>query len=312
VSCGTGEKNLNSGNRVESPKAFLFRMQHFFTESENLMSFPLWFEDSIIASNGISHFSREIFHISLNSGGETEEKELDLREKRDYFFNKAGTLDSMVIQYFFDDLKIGIVSFYYDEKLDKNGFCKMVRRLIRIPGDGGLTSAELPFHLFNQRWSSNKFLSFKDQGSGIKYHYMLNKKYYGPLSVDSIINPGPDDVVFLGSPLRPEKKYSVVNKVHERNVHLYDYFEDSENLKSYTRSEFPFDVKRNILYGKNGFCTGYVDSTFSDRNFLTRTTNNFTLNKNKLPIRLDRLKENQESKSSLVSVEKYEYEFFKD
>ena len=52
---------------------------------------------------------------------------------------------------------------------------------------------------------------------------MLNKKYWGALSVDSILEPRPIDRVVLGSPHFPFKSYRVENKVKEKDVVEYRY-----------------------------------------------------------------------------------------
>lgn len=306
--CKADKKNTSVDKKEAASASFLFRMQLLFNESENFMSFPIWFDDSIIRSNRIAHFSREIFHISINNADEQLEEDLDLREKRDYYFDRNGSIDSVRISYFFDDRSIGSVRYLYPSDPDKYGYCAKFNRIINIPGDYGMVQSEIPFHSFTQRWSTNKYLSYRDLETSTKYHYMLNSKYHGPLSVDSIIHPGPDDIVFLGTPFKPLKRYSVVNTVHERNVHRYEY--DNNQIRTITRTEYPFVVKRTVNYDDKGVCTGFIDSTFSEKIYLTRSKSEFTLDKKKLPVQLLRTKENHENKTSRVSIEKYSYEMY--
>lgn len=306
--CNANRKESSVDKKDHASASFLFRMQLLFNESENFMSFPIWFDDSIIRSNRIAHLSREIYHISINNADEELEEDLDLREKRDYYFDSNGFIDSLRISYFFDDRSIGSVRYVYSTEPDKFGFCSKFNRVINIPGDYGMVQSEIPFHSFTQRWSTEKYLSYKDMETSAKYHYMLNSKYHGPLSVDSIIHPGPDDIVFLGTPKNPLKRYSVVNTVHERNVHCYDYL--NSQIKTITRTEYPFIVQRTVNYNTKGICTGFVDSTFSEKIYLTRSRAEFTLDKQNLPVELLRTKENHENKKSRVSIEKYSYEIY--
>ena len=312
ASCSEGKKEDSSEEQSISPKPFVLNMQHFFTQSENFMSLPVWFEDSVIRSEKIFRLTRNIYHVSLNNVDESGSEDLDLREVREYYFDRAGHTDSIRIEYFYDDHKIGIVTFHYPDESDQFGYHEKVVRILKIPGDGGLTPQELPFILLGTRWSSGKFLSYKDQGRWTRYHFMLDKKNFGPLSVDSVIHPGPDDFVFLGKPEKPQKMYQVINKVHERNVHLYTYFEGNGPLRTYIRHDYPFEIRRNVVYNSGGICTGYIDSTLSDKTYLSRTKSIFKLNNRNLPEKLERVKQNQESKTSLVSVEKYVYERYKD
>jgi hypothetical protein len=306
--CQADEKNNASDKKPTPTGEFIFRMQLLFNESENFMSFPIWFDDSIVRKHGIFCLSREIYHISINNADEGLEEDQDLREKRDYYFNRSGAVDSLKISYYFDDRSIGTVRYRYDSKPDRYGFTPKIGRVINIPGDEGMVQSEIPFHSFIQRWSTKKYISFKDSETGGKYHYMLNNKYHGPLSVDSIIRPGPDDVVFLGTPLYPLKRYSVTNTVHERNVHMYEY--DNRQIKTITRTEYPFEVRRSMNYDLKGFCTGFIDSTFSEKIYLSRSKSEFTLNNEMLPTQLLRIKENHENKTSRVSIEKYSYEVY--
>lgn len=306
--CNANKRDATVYTKDITSASFLFRMQLMFNETENFMSFPIWFDDSIVRSNRIAHLCREIYHISINNADEQLEEDQDLRERRDYFFDKNGAIDSVRISYFFDDRSIGSVRYVYPSQPDKYGYCAKFNRIINIPGDFGMVQSEIPFHSFTQRWSTKKFLSFKDLETSVKYHYMLNSKYHGPLSVDSIIHPGPDDIVFLGTPKKPLKRYSVVNTVHERNVHRYDYI--NSQIKTITKTEYPFIVQRTVNYNKKGICTGFIDSTFSEKIYLTRSKTEFTLDKSKLPVQLLRTKENHENKKSRVSIEKYSYEMY--
>jgi hypothetical protein len=306
--CDADKSKVAAKKKDQVSASFVFRMQLFFNESENFMSFPIWFDDSIVRSNKIAHLSREIYHISINNADEELEEDLDLREKRDYYFDQKGNIDSVRISYYFDDRSIGSVRYIYPAEPDKFGYYAKFNRVINIPGDYGMVQSEIPFHSFTQRWSTHKFLSYRDLETSVKYHYMLNSKYHGPLSVDSIIHPGPEDIVFLGTPLKPLKRYSVINTVHERNVHTYEYA--NKQIKTITRTEYPFNLHRTINYDRKGNCTGFVDSTFSEKIYLTRTNAQFTLNQSKLPIQLLRTKENHENKTSRVSIEKYYYEMY--
>ncbi len=308
LACQADKQKEHVNQENSKTSSFLFRMQLLFNETENFMSFPIWFDDSVIRSHRISHLTREIFHISINNADEALDEDLDLREKRDYFFDRNGAIDSLRIVYFFDDRPIGSVKYLYQSEPDKNGFCARFNRVINIPGDFGMVQSEIPFHSFTQLVSGKKHLSFADMENGVKYHYMVNKKYHGPLSVDSVIHPGADDIIFLGTPIKPMKRYSVINKVHERNIHNYVY--ENDQIKTISREEYPFNIRRTISYDDEGICTGFIDSTFSENIFLTRSKAEFTLNDKKLPMQLLRKKENHENKASRVSLEKYSYEVY--
>jgi hypothetical protein len=308
VGCDTRKNGVANNAAKESTSPFLFRMQLFFDESESIMSFPIWFDDSLIRQNKIFHLTREIYHISVNNADEGVDEDLDLREKRDYYFDQNGLVDSVRINYFFDDRSIGCVRYIYRSKPDQYGYSAKIDRIINIPGDQGMVQAQIPFQTFSAVFSSKKYLSYRDRESGKFYHYILNERNYGPLSVDSIVHPSPNDVIVLGTPEKSIKKYSVANTVHESNVHLYSY--ENNQVKTIERTEYPFVVKRTMTYDMKGICTGFIDSTFSDQNYLTSSKSKFKLNTKCLPLELLRVKDNQESKINRVSLEKYSYEVY--
>ena len=307
VACNRMENREVENEKAESGLPFIFRMNLMYSEAENNISFPIWFDDEIISKNAIRHISRQIYHVSLNSDDDKEEEDLDLREWRDYFFSKNGSLDSMRIRYYFDDHEINNVAFSFPSSTDQLGFCKNVRMSNNLASSKG---PDITYRLYNRVEGSKKFATYIDQRDGQKIHYLFNKKHWGPLSVDSILRPGKDDLIVLGSPTKPQKKYTVVNKVHENNVRRYDYFPKTKVIQTISRMEYPFDVKRSFLYDKNHQTIGYIDSTFSTQNFLTRTKSGFSFDKKGLPVELKRVKENQGNQTSLVSIEKYHYEVY--
>jgi hypothetical protein len=311
-SCNNPEQINKNSNKPDINAPFLFNMQHFFTQSENLMSFPFWFLQSEVAKSKLFRISRNIYHISLNASSGSGREAPELREVRDYFFNRGGKIDSVRIDFYYDRQKISEVSFCYSGESDQYGYYRSVQKTVRMPDTGGLTYSELPFVLLDRKGESRKHLSFKDETKGLVFHYMLNEKDFGPLSVDSVLSPGPNDLVILGTPFKPHKQYQVKNKVHERNVQLYSYQNNGDMLHTFTRNEYPFDITRTIQYDKKGNCTGYIDSTFSGKTFLTATQSKFTFNSRNLPAKLERLNKHQQGAHHIVSIEKYTYEYYQD
>ncbi len=300
-SCQQKNDRVTVLKKSESSKPFVFRMNQLYTPAENEVNFPLWFEDSIIASRGIAQLKRSVFLVT----GEMED-DIDLREIRNYFFNRKGKLDSMKVTYYFDDQIIGFRSFQWESKNDEMGF----RRLLK-----SLKSYELVEF-------EDSFIEFEPVSKGVNsYCYQSNKyrkcfiprrDFWGPFSVDSILKPSSEDQIVLGKAKIPFKKYSVSNKVHERNVQLYTYSDDGMAILSISRSEYPFDVKRSVIYDKDWRCMGYVDSTFSDGVFLTVTRAKISNNKSGLPVQLKKLKGGNKTEYTVVLRENYEYSFYEN
>ena len=65
----------------------------------------------------------------------------DLREKRNYYFNRKGKLDSMSISYYFDDQVIGVKRFHWEGAADEMGY----RRLLKQAKKDGFMDQEDSF-----------------------------------------------------------------------------------------------------------------------------------------------------------------------
>ena len=135
---------------------------------------------------------------------------------------------------------------------------------------------------------------------------MLDKKNWGTLSIDSILNPSSDDIVILGSPKMPHRKFQVENLVNESNVVEISY--NSSDLISKTSFEkYPFYIYRDLEYNKDGICTGYIDSTFNSEQYLMHYRTSFEYNETGLPIIIHTRTEDRKDYSE---YEKIEYEYF--
>ena len=154
---------------------------------------------------------------------------------------------------------------------------------------------------------SKKAVSFVEIGNSSHLHCMLTKKYWGPLSVDSIVHPNKTDLIVLGTFRKPVKKYSVLNTVNEQNVQQYAYYKKSLSPKTITRDEYPFLIERTFQYLKNGICNGFIDSTFSKKNFLATTKTHFEFGRNHFPIKVTKTRENSGNSKVIVGLEKFEY-----
>lgn len=309
TACGGRKKAANiDGKNGQFP--FIFNMNMVFTDAEKYLSFPLWFNDSLIAKNKVSKMTRSIYYIDIDDTLTMQNLSQEMpREKREYWFHPNGQMKQLKVSYFYDDEEIGHIVYAYSTMKDKNGFATVIKSAENaLIAETENSSEDFPFRIHNMVKKTNKYLAYEDVESGDYLFYMLNQKYWGPLSVDSILSPTPKDIVVLGSPKFPTKQYSVQNKVNEKNVVQIEYNTRSKTVKKIIRQDYPFEQKRTILFSKQGLCTGYVDSTFSGNLFLTRTITDFEMDQRKNPIRIIHRKENQNNKTGRITVELFTYE----
>ncbi len=279
---------------------FIFNMIHFSTEDEKNMSFPNWFNENLIQQKNIQSISRKIYPSSQNNNPE----ELTPKETRDYFFDTDGSLTTVHLQQFYEYITIADIHFSYKTLKDEYGFSP-----VRLKFDKNESNEEAleQFFIYDKTEYQKNYLVYQEIKTGDYRFYMLKKEYWGTLSVDSIFNPNPQDLIFFGKPTAPRKSYYVENKVNESDIILYHYAKDGypEEIKT---EKFPFQYKRSFIYNEEGKCSGFIDSTFSNNEFLTRRNSSFIF-KDDLPIEV--IHESMSNNKLFIQIETFEYEFFK-
>lgn len=296
------------GKKKDLPS--FIQMNTVFTESERNVSFPIWFNDSMVKGNHISKITRSFYLVEENDEGYQWELTNEIpREKREYWFTPEGHVKQLNVSYYYDNQVIGNVSFLYDGTKDENGFSKVKQGGDKdFQWDASEDNSSFYFYIHKKVKTTTKYLAYQNDQTGDYLFYMLNKKFWGPLSIDTILQPTPKDIVVLGKPYKPNKIYRVQNKVSETDVQLFEYKDKKHRIATITRLEYPFDHKRTLLYTKNGTCNGYIDSTFSIKKYLNRTISEIDFNAKKLPVKISHKKESQLNNSSLVSIELLKYE----
>lgn len=297
------EKNRPFLKRKVNYQPFLFNMQHFFSNQENSLSFPIWFNDSVLKKNKIQG-------IKISGFPSSQSEEVDQsapKSVKSYAFNEDGEVLSVTYEQFYENVKVGSYTFNYATSKDEFGFSKVEKV---IEKEGNQDEAE-QYSIFQKEQYGDKFLIYRDELTGDYLFYMLKQKNWGALSVDSIFNPTIDDNIVFGSPMYPVKTYRVENVVKEMDVVELKYDKSNEYLVSKLHDEYPFQNHRTINYTKEGVCTGFVDSTFSGEKFLKARQTKFQKEK-ELPIKIIQESKSNDAASSYYQIETIEYSFFEE
>jgi hypothetical protein len=290
----------------------LFRNHLLFSDFANDFSFPIWFNDSLIKKNKISKITRIIYPKSLTEASRGDSILSVPSETIEFVFTKNGTVERVNQTFYYDDRKISQYEYQYHDFPNKYGFssAKVDSKIAVIEKFGIDISRDAEkFALYDQKKQGKDFSSFKNRLSGDFLYSISNKALWGPLEIDKQIRPNPNDIVVLGDLYSPKKIYQVENKVNERNVVKYNY--KKGNVRSIRTNEYPFHSIRNFIYDTRGYCTGYIDSTFSENNFLTRTISGFENNMIFSPTKIFHRKENSERKLTLINYEEFIFEYQK-
>lgn len=315
ISC-SGNDSSWSKEKKNYP-ASLLNLTTLLTEDENDVSFPIWFNDSIIRAHGIKKITRKSFPKNVNDEGKaTTISSTVPREIREFLFDSKGNLTELNVHNYYDDREIGSVLLSYSgvrgffgfTLVARNTFVSKTTKPFEDEESIDPEKREFDFKIHVKRKNYNNCLVYQDMETGDYLFCIPRKKFWGVMSVDSLLAPNPKDQIILGTPKFPYKKYQVSNKVNERNVRLYTYQKNHRKvIKSWVKKDYPFDHKRDFIYNKKGICTGYIDSTFSDSVFVTRNISEIHYNKKKEPIRIIHKKENLANETEFFSLETFEY-----
>lgn len=312
-SCQEDRKTKLFGLKKSNPPTLIYN-HLLFSDFANEFSFPIWFNDSLIQLHKIEKITRNIYPKSLTSSDTYDSLYQVPSEIVIYEFDKLGQVRKVSHIFYFDDRKISQFEYVYPYAANKIGFASVrldsmvvFKDNIPVPLN---TSRDLEiFALYNSVKSEKGYSIFTDRMTGDFLYCLLDKKLISPLEIDRQFKPNPRDIILIGSPKKPEKVYHVENKINETKVKKFTYKKGKiDNIRS---NSYPFHTMRNFSYDKNGYCIGYIDSTFSESNYLTRTITDFENNRISSPRKIFHKKENSEGKMSLINFEEFTYEYRK-
>jgi len=281
------EKTIN-----EMPaKPDVFRMNYFTSEGEKNVSFPVWFNDSIVRNEQIKLLRHKSF--GNDSNGEAE-----MKVERIFSFDEQGVLKSFQRKKFYENVVVENVTFKYTDVRDDMGYAPVEIIDSLHPNEKG------NYELYKKEQYNKEYIVYSNTISGDYLFCILDRKLWGTVSVDSLFNPTPNDIIQYGSPYKPYKRFQIEKLVNEKNVTAYRYYKGTSSLKRISSDTYPFYLKKSPLVAKNGVWRGYIDSTFSAYSYLNRTVSKCKRNQEKLPIKLV----HKGMRSG--SFEVFEYEFY--
>ena len=156
--------------------------------------------------------------------------------------------------------------------------------------------------------NKTKYVQYEDVETSQRLFLLKNKKDWKALAVDTILKPKKVDWIVWGTMSHPIKRYQVSKKVKERNVHHYEYW-NSGVLKRRVIENYPFERRRTFNYSADNQWIGYVDSSFSENQFISTSQNIFEFDKYQRPILINHTKVIKEE-GPLGYIETFRYEAY--
>lgn len=271
-------------------------MQNCFSDQENFLSFPLWFNDSILEAEKIRSVTRKFFIIPDSTS------EVALKMARIYEFNKFHELSALSITEYYENQVISEQILEYCSPKDSYGYA-----CVKAKSEGYFPE----YYIIHEKYNySKKFLAYRNASSGNFLFYLLNEKNWGVLSVDTILQASENDLVSYGTPKHPKRIFQVQNTVNEFNVSEYNYFPSVNEPEEIIFNSYPFRKKRSFIYESNGKCMGFVDSTFSSEHYLSRIVSEMSYKNKVLPESVVYTHFSKDNKVVMRQFEKFSYTFY--
>lgn len=300
VSC-TDQGIDKKKDKKQIVKQSILNLTHCFTPEESNVSFPIWFNDSIIHNKRISKITRSFYSI------EKEGSEEVIREIRTYEFDDDGHLVKYTIKQMYELADVAELIFTYDDGVDEYGYGH-----VEFVDKFKNTELADQFKIYKKELYTGKYLVYSNESNGNYLFYMKNSVNWGALSVDSILHPTPDDIIVYGLPKKPEKHFQVENRVNEFNVMTVEYYRNKSAVMGLTFDKYPLEYKRTFEYTGEGRCNGFVDSTFSGNQYLTRRVSHIDFQKGDVPKVVKHVNHVDGNKSGFTELEKFEYEYYEE
>lgn len=291
-SCGDEEAILH-----EEPRAKEQWLNPIFYDSdfEHELNFPHFFSDSFIRARGVIQIERSIYSGSQMLQSEEEKNIRNIpREQIIYSFDSQGQVEQIVFSDNIDDREITRNVFGYKGEIDQSGYryVELLSYKTSFPkaNEDQFSTNRNPETHGQYLWyeppvHTAKMSYFKQKEKQEKLIVIPSWKFWGPLSVDTIAHPQEVDWIILGKVTRPHRRYKVKNVVEESNTHQYQYYRTGA-LKRMIRNDYPIEQHRSFLYNEQERWIGYIDSSFTEKQFLSRTVHDILYDEENKPIEI--------------------------
>lgn len=274
----------------------ILNLSFIYSEGEKIISFPVWFNDSIVKQRGITSIERTFYYESTDS---TEVEAGTIPEKKvTYLFDKNGIPKEMLVGNYYDNRLISTIQVSFSDFHKETGYAK-------VKLNEALRTGDFPYHEFKLLSSTKELISFENVSTKTRLLSVPDKKHWKPLVIDTLCNPGKNDIIVWGSIHHPQKIYHVQNLVEESNVRTFTY--EKGVLKHIDWTDDPFKIHRTFHFDKEGLCTGFVDSTFSMGGFVAAANYLFEL-KDQLPVSVTKERVSSAGRR-VIFKETFDYQF---
>ncbi len=314
ISCGGKNADNIDKDKVRDLKKSLLNDIYFDSPQTFWLAQSLEFNKEIILENKIAQIERKIYGKTLKEENiKYDSTNTVLVEQRLYSFNKVGKITELELQFFDHGILLKKIKLKYFYKKNKDWLQDIkITEYYAYQADD--RNVDFEFDPSNKNYKFYFQQKFENWGTVYSSKFSIEKVYLVKQKdnqinsyIASIVNPNPDDIVIWGNFNRPEKIYNLTGTVQESDVTEYHYYDNSDIIKTKLSTHYPFKVKRDYIYNKNGYCDMYIDSTFVNSQYLTHIETSIFSDKGALPKTITHLKKNENGGHAAFETFNYKY-----
>lgn len=260
------QKEVTAPTKVDGAINWAF----FNTDGLENISFPIWFNDTVILNSGI-----EKIHFSVNEFEPTEDSIFQDTIPSSIYevsYSKNG-VNLFYVKKFAEEIKIEEQWFRYRKSIDSLGYS-----LASVTNDVIYEENDfLPIFSTLQNAQQYKRLKFQEIDSSIiqyintlnaekeKHIFITDSTHWNVHYIDQNFENPEKNTFYYGLPNKYHESFKVKNLVEKEQLASYKYF---DNGCLYQQSTFSngFEKRRTYLYDKAGRIESYVDSLIVEPN----------------------------------------------
>lgn len=310
-----GEKANEPRERVETPpiNISVINWAFFTTEGLQNISFPIWFNDSIVAKRNIQKISFSINELEpLEDSTFQDTIPSTLYEVS---FSK-GKLNTVYIKEFSEEIEIEEQWFRYRHKKDSLGYSlpDVINNVIYEENDflpifSTLQNAQQYQRLefFERDSTTIQYVNTLSPNKG-KHVYIKDSSNWNVHFIDQKFEHPEKNTYYYGVPSKHLESFRIKNLVEKDKISSNNYFENDCIYQHSTYSN-EFENKRTFLYDENGRVTGFIDSLIAEPNdFIERVVSKIKY-KDDLPILISSYKSQDSLYNSPIREIRLKYVF---
>ena len=289
-SCDSEEKNnLTAVSNLPDYNKNFFTSAYLINQSFYSISFPNWFNATMIDNNAIASLKIVFFQVSTDF-----EDSLQITSDVEFNFEKDGRVSKMISQQYYEGVSLGKETFKYNESPDNYGYSLPIisprKSFINKHKKDLLLDMVIELEAYDRLEkieSNEKNIMFKNtlRSNEDLYVFILDTLYWNVVYVDELIKKtGPNTTFCYGNPKQPVECFQLNNLVEKTNLKSTVFY-DAGYPKRTVKKVGAFNHIKRYFYDSVGRFDYTLENIFaSNGTYIEQKKYSIEYNNDDLPV----------------------------